>query len=71
MHDCGFMLLGFRVENKKIWHYETKPKNGSRKMQTRRSILLPLQPFNGCTLAAEDVDGELEKREDEQSHEQI
>ena len=64
-------LLGFGVENKKIRHYETKPKNGSRKMQTRIAILLLLQPFNGCTLAAEGVDGELEKLEEEQSHEQI
>ena len=64
-------LLGFGVENKKIRHYETKPKNGSRKMQTRRSILLPLQPPTGCTLAAEDVDGELVKHEDEQSHDPI
>src|ERR1041385_406747 len=31
-----------------------------------------LQPFNGCTsLAAEDVDGESKKREDEHSHKHI
>ena len=64
-------MIGFGVENKKNWHYEAKPKNGSRKMQTRIAILLPLQPFNGCSLAAEDVDGELEKREDEQFRDPI
>ena len=35
------LVLGFGVENKKNRHYETKPKNGTRKMQTRISILLP------------------------------
>src|SRR3954467_15009619 len=35
-------LLGFRVENKKnSGTTKTKPKNGSRKMQMRISILLP------------------------------
>src|ERR1041385_4755605 len=34
-------LLGTGVENKKNRHYETKSKNGSRKMQMRISILLP------------------------------
>src|ERR1041384_7868786 len=35
-------LLGFGVENKKkSGTMQTKPKNGSRKMQTRLSILLP------------------------------
>src|ERR1041384_6221481 len=35
-------LLGFGVENKKNFGTtKTKPKNGSRKMQTRLSILLP------------------------------
>src|ERR1041385_8568453 len=34
-------LSGIGVENKKNRHYETKSKNGSRKMQTRLSILLP------------------------------
>src|ERR1041385_805325 len=35
------VLLGNGVENKNYRHYETKPKNGSRKMQPRLSILLP------------------------------
>ena len=65
-------LLGFGVENKKIWHYETKPKNRSRKMQTRISILLPFATVQRMhSLAAEDVGGELVKREDEQYHEQL
>ena len=51
---------------------KTKPKNGSRKMQMRRSILLPFATVQQMqSLAAEDDDGELVKREDEQSREQI
>ena len=41
-------------------------------MQTRISILLPFATVQRMhSLAAEDVDGEFKKREDEQSHEQI
>ena len=67
-------LLAFGVENKKIsGTTKTKPKNGSRKMQTRIDgssyLLATVQRMH--SLAAEDVDGELEKREDEQSHDPI
>ena len=61
------LLLGFGVENKFFpGTMKTKPKNGSRKMQMRRSIFLPFATVQWMhSLAAEDVDGELVKREDE------
>ena len=66
-------FVGIRSrKQKKIGTTKTKPKNGSRKMQMRRSILLPFATVQRMhSLAVEDVDGELEKHEDEQSHNPI
>ena len=64
-------LLGFGVEYKKFRHYEAKPKNGCRKMQTRIAILLPFATVQRMHSRSGRLDGELVMREDEHSHEQI